>query len=232
MYPLRADQILKWVQGPHVLDVGCTGHAVQIGSRGWLHGRLREQFPAVSGIDISAENITALQRQGFANLHVRSAESFELDEEFDTIVAGELIEHLSNPGLFLQQARAHLKPGGRVVLTTPHPFSLLDITYALFRFPRTCQNLQHTCWFCPQTMKELAERSRLKIEHFELIEDYSPDCPSRPYRAVVRITRTLRFFLPRLFARNAMLFVLAADADVPPGSAGARPAAINGRKTL
>jgi 2-polyprenyl-3-methyl-5-hydroxy-6-metoxy-1,4-benzoquinol methylase len=137
---MRTDVILNWVKGPSVLDVGCTGHAVGIGSRRWLHGRLREQFPSVAGIDISTENIAVLNRQGFGNLYVQSAESFELTERFDTIVAGELIEHLANPGLFLRQARTHLKSTGRLVLTTPNPFSLADITYALFKYPKTCQN--------------------------------------------------------------------------------------------
>ena len=215
MFPLRTDEILKWVKGPGVLDVGCTGHNVVLGSRAWLHGRLRDEFPSVVGIDISAENIAELTRLGFSNLYVQSAESFELGTHFDTIVAGEVIEHLSNPGLFLQQARAHLKPTGRLVLTTPHPFCLLDLAYALLKFPKTCQNLQHTCWFCPQTLKELAERSKLKIEHFELIEDYSLDSPSKPYRSFVQLTHKLRFLLPHLFTKNAMLFVLAPDTPGP-----------------
>lgn len=214
MFPLRTDVILEWVKGPSVLDVGCTGHALQVGSDGWLHGRLRKQFPSVVGIDISEENISELHRYGFENLYVQSAESFELGEEFDTIVAGELIEHLSNPGLFLDRARAHLKPAGRLVITTPHPFCLFDITYALFKFPKTCQNGQHTCWFCPQTMKELAERSQFKIEHFELIDDYSPNNPSRRYRAFVALRRRLGFLLPRLFAKNSMLFVLASKTSL------------------
>jgi SAM-dependent methyltransferase len=211
----RTDVILRWVKGPCVLDVGCTGHRVDLESSGWLHGRLREKFPSVVGIDISAENIDALRRQGFANVHVQSAETFQLAEKFDSIVAGELIEHLANPGLFLQQARRHLKPGGRIVITTPHPFSLFDITYALLKFPKTCQNSQHACWFCPQTMKELVERSRLKIEHFELLDDYPTGSPSRRYRAFVALRKGLGFVLPRLLVKNAMLFVIARGEEVP-----------------
>lgn len=220
MLPLRTDVILKCVKGPSVLDVGCTGHALEIGSPKWLHGRLRERFPTVVGIDISAENIEALKQHGFSNLYVQSAECFELAEKFDTIVAGELIEHLANPGLFLEHARTHLKPTGKVVITTPQPFSLLDITYALFKFPRTCQNLQHTCWFCPQTMKELVERTGLKIEHFELVDDYPPGSPSRGYRAFVALRKCLGFLLPRLLAKNAMLFVLALSNGIPSNGAG------------
>jgi SAM-dependent methyltransferase len=213
MFPLRADAIVKWVKGPEVLDVGCTGHSVNIGSPQWLHGRLREKFPSVSGIDISEANATILRERGFDKIYVQSAETFQLSDRFDTIVAGELIEHLANPGLFLQQARAHLKPGGRLVLTTPNAFSLLFISYALFKYPKTCENLQHTCWFCPQTVKELVERSGFKIEHFELFDDYSPNSQSWRYRLFVTLRRGFGFLLPKLLAKSGMFLVLAPDPD-------------------
>jgi SAM-dependent methyltransferase len=207
--------MLAWVKGPKVLDVGCTGHFVAVGSPHWLHGRLREKFPSVNGIDISEENAGILRANGFDNIHVQSAESFELSERFDTIVAGELIEHLANPGLFLQQAKKHLKPGGRVVLTTPNAFSLLFIAYALFKYPRTCENLQHTCWFCPQTMKELVERSGFKIEHFALFDDYPPGNSSRRYRFFVAFRRVFGFLLPNLLAKNGMFLVLTPQSFAP-----------------
>jgi SAM-dependent methyltransferase len=174
---------------------------------------LREKFPSVSGIDISEANATILRANGFAKIYVQSAETFELSDRFDTIVAGELIEHLANPGLFLRQAHAHLKPGGRLVLTTPNAFSLLFISYALFKYPKTCENLQHTCWFCPQTMKELVERSGFKIEHFELFDDYPPDSPSWRYRLFVAVRGWFGFLLPKLLAKNGMFLVLAPDPD-------------------
>ena len=196
-----------------MLDVGCTGHVVEIDSPVWLHRRLREVFPSVAGIDISAENVDLLRRHGYGDVHVQSAESFELREKFDTIVAGELIEHLANPGLFLRQARAHLKPGGRLVLTTPNPFALLFIFYALSKFPKTCENLQHTCWFCPQTMRELVGRYRLRVEHFELFDDYPPGNPSWRFRLFMVLRRCFGMVLPKLLAKNRMLVVLVPEAD-------------------
>jgi SAM-dependent methyltransferase len=203
--------MLEWVKGPDVLDVGCTGHFVAIGSPQWLHGRLCEKFPSTSGIDISAENAAILRENGFKNIYVQSAESFYLPEKFDTIVAGELIEHLANPGMFLRQSHTHLRPGGRLVLTTPNAFSLLFISYALLKYPKTCENLQHTCWFCPQTVKELVNRCGFKIEHFELFDDYPPRNPSGRYRFFVALRRYFGFLLPDLLAKNGMLLVLAPD---------------------
>ncbi len=207
----RADAILQWVKGPNVLDVGCAGHAVEPGSTYWLHGRLRAAFAQVVGIDSSAEHTALLRTLGYPNIHLQDAETFNLPERFDTIVAGELIEHLANPGLFLIRAREHLAPAGRVVLTTPYPFSLLYTLYALVKFPRTCQNPQHTCWFCPRTLTELATRARLRVVHFDLIEDYRSENPSLAYRVFVRLIRWTRPLVPGRLRKNGMLFVLEAS---------------------
>jgi SAM-dependent methyltransferase len=210
MSRVRAVEILKWVKGPKVLDIGCTSHTLAVGSPHWLHGQIRQRFPDAAGIDISQDNVAVLQKAGFTNLYVQSAESFDLPEKFDTIVAGELIEHLANPGLFLQRVRHHLTPQGTIVLTTPNPFSISYVLYAALKFPRTCYNLEHTCWFCPQTMADLAQRSGFEIRHFELIDDYDSDVSSFLYRLFGAIVKLCRPALPKRF-RNTMLFVLAAD---------------------
>src|SRR5690606_24625687 len=44
-------------------------------------------------------------------------------ESFDVILAGELIEHLETPYEFLRDCLALLRPGGKLVLSTPNPNS-------------------------------------------------------------------------------------------------------------
>ncbi len=195
------------MNGPNVLDVGCTGHELGIDERYWLHGQLRRTFPRVVGIDISEENVARLQEQGFSELHVQSAEEFQLSERFDTIVAGELIEHLANPGRFLDRARQHLEERGRLVLSTPYPFSLHYMLYAFYKYPQTCQNPEHTCWFCPRTLKALGARHGFQLRHFQLIEDYYPFTSSVPYRAFIRFVRLFGPILPDRLSKNTMLFV-------------------------
>ena len=150
----RAEQILPWVQGPNVLDIGCAAHAMRFNDPHWLHGLLCKRFPDTVGIDIRPDLIEQLRQRGFQNLYTENAETFELGRQFDTIVAGDLIEHLSNPGAFLRQAAKHLAPNGRLILTTPYPFCLVQFVYALMKYPRTTWNLEHTHWLCPQTVTE------------------------------------------------------------------------------
>jgi SAM-dependent methyltransferase len=46
---------------------------------------------------------------------------------FDTIIAGELIEHLENPAGFLKQCKKILKDDGQLLVTTPNPYNLSTI---------------------------------------------------------------------------------------------------------
>lgn len=210
----RSEQILTRIIGPNVLDVGCAGHIPKPGSPYWLHERLCASFPSVIGIDLNVENIRQLREVGYDNIHVASAEDFSLDGKFDTIVAGELIEHLSNPGSFLERCQAHLKPAGRLVISTPYVYSLLNMVYAFIKYPQTCQNDEHTMWFCPKTLSRLAARYGFRVEQWELIEDYEFDNPSLAYRIFARLVTTIgRFLLPARLRKNDMLFVFSLEGE-------------------
>lgn len=207
----RVDAILDQVRGRSILDVGCAGHVPRPKSPSWLHGRLVQLFPLVTGIDISNDNIRKLQVLGYGRLHVANAETFALPQQFDTVVAGELLEHLSNPAQFLERAKEHLSPDGRVVVTTPYPFSLLNFLYAFAKFPRTVQNLEHTLWVCPQTMHELARRAGLRIVLWDLVEDYDSESPSVLYRMFAGLIGLLGPLIPKRLRGNTLLVVLEAE---------------------
>ena len=204
----RNDRILELISGPNILDVGCSDHSLRVDSPYWLHGQLLKKFPSIAGIDLNSENIQKMRELGYQNLTVASAEEFSLNVKFDTIVAGELIEHLSNPGLFFGRSREHLKPGGRLVISTPYAFALLNGLYAFLKYPKTCQNDEHALWFCPKTLIELAARYGFYTEHWELLEDYEFDNQSASYRVFARLITTVgRIFIPARLRKNNMLFV-------------------------
>ncbi len=167
------------------------------------------------GVDVSEEAVAQLQQLGIGGILVGDAHEIDLPRRFDTVVAGELIEHLGRPESFLRSAARHLKDGGRIVITTPYPFGLLNFLYALKNFPRTCSNPQHTMWFCPSTLEELARRAGLRIERWRLIVDLQPGSGSLPYRAFVAVMHLIGRFIPRRLRCNAMLFVLVPDGSAP-----------------
>ena len=211
--PDRQDAILAEIVGPDVLDVGCAGHWVKPGARDWTHGRLREALPAIVGVDLSEDNVAKMRAAGYDNVFVGDAEDLGAtfgERRFDSIVAGELIEHLGSPLSFLCSARDLLKPGGRIIITTPYPFSLFQFLFALKNFPRTCSNPEHSVWLCPTTLGELATRAGLRVHSWRLIEDYVLN-EDLLYRWFIRALRALRWVLPLRLRANTMVFVLVAD---------------------
>lgn len=167
----RLERMIGLTTGPDVLDIGFTGPS---GVPRALHVLLRERFPALAAIDFNADQITNLE---LPNTFAADAQDFDLGTRFDTIVAGELIEHLENPALFLRASRRHLKEEGRLVVSTPYAFGLAHVIYAWWKFPKTCSNPEHVSWFCPRTLTALAEREGFRVETLELIFDPWSDPP-------------------------------------------------------
>lgn len=206
----RIDAVLDLIVGPEVLDLGCAGHIVDGELRPSMHERIRERYPSVWGLDSSPEAVQRLRARGWDNLHVGDAQDFELDKKFDTIVAGEVIEHVARPGETLKCAVRHLKEDGRIVLTTPYVFGLHNWLYATVRFPKTCSNPEHIHWFCPSTLTALAEREGLAVTDWMLIAEYSGAPNKVIVRAFYALMRTLGRLLPMRIRGTTMVFLLSA----------------------
>jgi len=209
----RVEAVLAETVGPTVLDVGCTGglqtDRPPSNSPAWLHQHLSQSFDEVWGIDISAQKIEFLHTRGYELTRVADAQDFNLGKKFDTVVAGELIEHLENPSQFLRAAGRHLKPSGRIVLTTPFAHGTPNVAYSWLKYPKTCSNPEHTMWFCPSTIAVLARRSGLRVERVSLIVDFPPGAGSgRLYRRLTPIFLKLQKLLPVRVKANGMLVVL------------------------
>ncbi|MFY9329116.1 MAG: class I SAM-dependent methyltransferase [Georgfuchsia sp.] len=146
-----------------VLDIGFAEHTLEyVDNPNWFHRKLRQFYAgAVYGVDINSELVAKIVAQtGWNNLLAADATdgSHLLDGgDFDVIHAGDIIEHLSNPGGFLTFCRNNLKAGGRVILTTPNPLAWRTLR-RWAGFGCTVANLEHTCWITPTNMNELCRR--------------------------------------------------------------------------
>src|SRR5438046_3632360 len=106
---------LNCMSGLRMLDIGCGA------------GLLCEPFTRlgaqVIGIDPSATNIAAAKLhadKGHLSIDYRctTAEEIDVRERFDIVLAMEVIEHVTDVGVFLNRCTAMLKPGGMMVLST------------------------------------------------------------------------------------------------------------------
>lgn len=156
-----------------VLAVGCVKHSVDETNideeSEFLLKSLAENAGDVVGVDIVEEEVEKLRQHGY-EVYAADAQRLDLDATFDKIVAGEVIEHLENPGQFLTRCKRHLNDGGEIVLTTPNPRRLQMLLWFLLDVDSP-GNEEHTMWFDWFVMEELASRVGLEIVSYQ---SYAP----------------------------------------------------------
>jgi len=189
-----------------------------------MHLQLCRAFPQaeIIGIDTNHAGLQEMKQKGL-NVLFGDAENLEFGARFDIIVAGELIEHLSNPGRFLEGCRKSLKPNGQVILSTPNSFSPMYSLMYLKNFTRAF-NPEHTLWLCPQTLNQIAERCGFRVTKILFVDDLQPEIvSSRWYRAFSWAWKLIRVLLPKRL-RNTIVAVLEPN-DFNPGNTQPLPAA-------
>ena len=78
---------------------------------------------------------------------------------FDTILAGEFIEHIEQPVQFLRDSRRLLRPGGGLVLSTPNPYYPPIILLNWFMIRKYYYSPDHIFEVAPRYMVRLLEQT-------------------------------------------------------------------------
>lgn len=143
-----------------VLDVGFWGQGVGISDKNWPHRLILRQSGNVYGLDIDFD-IEQLENK--SNYKKSNAENFNFDIKFDVIFASDLIEHLSNQGLFLDSCKRNLKQGGKLIITTPNSFNLYNISGKIMN-SEPVVNKDHTCYHNIRTIKSLLRKNGWEIK--------------------------------------------------------------------
>jgi 2-polyprenyl-6-hydroxyphenyl methylase/3-demethylubiquinone-9 3-methyltransferase len=126
-YPLRARFLLAHVAGgERVLDVGC--------GEGAFAAALVDAGASVIGIDVADEPLRRARAQHPA-LELRRVDGEEAwpfeDSSFDAVWGGEVIEHVADTAAWLSEVGRVLRPGGRLLLSTPAHGALTRMRIAL-----------------------------------------------------------------------------------------------------
>ena len=152
-------------RGKRVLHIGCCDHPpnlrAKLAEHKWLHGRLSEVADECVGIDINAEAVEyAKSISGLKNIYCRDITGRVAIPEishlmFDSVIFGEVLEHIGNPvnflGSFVRRYGTNVR---RVIITVPSALrggNVLNI----FRNRETI-NSDHRFFFTPYTLSKVA----------------------------------------------------------------------------
>lgn len=168
-YVSKEQFILDRAKGKRVLHLGCVGYTDQsdeeriASAKNALHWKL-SQVADVQGVDYSASVVAEYRQLGIYNNilvgDVMELEALSLSPGFDVIVAGDIIEHISNPGRMLDGIRSLANPATEIIITTPNAFGLPNcLRYCTGRFR---EGAEHVLGFNTQQMETLLARHGLQ----------------------------------------------------------------------
>lgn len=127
--------------GKRALDVGCRD--------GYWSEKLKQKGYEVLSCDIDPRCAQGLTVDANGELPFG-------DSEFDLLWCSEVIEHLLDPAFTIQEFKRVLKPGGKLVMTTPNQdFWLFRFIQRLGISSAAISNEDHTFFFTYSDMKKL-----------------------------------------------------------------------------
>jgi len=162
----RLDEILRLCEGKSVLHLGYVQHShlydKLINEGAWVHSNIAKVAKEVVGIDYLADDVKIIKEKynyegyfGDAN-HL---ENVPLNRTFDVILCGELIEHITNPGLMLDGLKRFMHPGSVLIVTTPNKWASYYIKQAKSSISEESWiNPEHSCWYSHFTLKNTLSR--------------------------------------------------------------------------
>ena len=175
----RVDYIRALCEGKKVLHLGCANYPYTVHSIEndmLLHYDLEKIAADLYGFDFDQEGLDILASKGTKNLYRADLEHLEdvpLDETFDVVVAGEMIEHLNNPGLFLKGIQRFMNSETTLLITTINAYCGMRFVWYGLRGNRGKQepvHKDHVAYYSYSTLSEILTRHGLSVENFSFYD--------------------------------------------------------------
>jgi len=158
----RQKSILNYCRDKVALDLGCAQHRMmgkEVKEENWLHYRIKKVCKTLIGIDYLEDEVDRLNKLGYNVIkgNVVYIHTIKLPKyKYDVVVCGELLEHLSNPGLFLDNIKKIMSKKTLLIITTPNVYSRQRIKLMLTKkYEKDWLNKEHKAWYSYETLKQL-----------------------------------------------------------------------------
>lgn len=171
----RLEYIREICEGKSVLHLGCTDHPytdAAIAAGTLMHAKLAEVSSELYGFDFETEAIAKLEKAGYSNIFradLERLDQVDLNRTFEVILAGEMIEHLNNTGMFLNGIRRFLSENSILVVTTVNAYcAMRNFKYAIRSAGGSEEPVHpdHVAYFSYSTLKLLLERHGFTVDKF------------------------------------------------------------------
>jgi 2-polyprenyl-3-methyl-5-hydroxy-6-metoxy-1,4-benzoquinol methylase len=130
-----------------------------------------ENLFVIEGSDIFAQNLKTI----YPNLNIINAlfEDAEINEKFDNIVLGHVLEHVESPQVVLSKVKSWLKPGGIVICAVPNARSLhrqaaveMGLMKSIFDLSQKDIHHGHMRIYTPETLRTEFINAEFEVLHF------------------------------------------------------------------
>lgn len=189
----------KWIregipEGGKVLDVGC--------STGQFLAELLGGEYAKFGIEINDGAADKARSEG-VTIVASDLDGFSSPSDhglFDVVTAFDVIEHVANPSSFISKLAAHVRPGGRLLISTGNtetwPWRLMGATYCY------CVNPEHISFLSPTWCQTISAKKEVSVQRTESFSHSAKGWGSRIRQGTANFS--YRFFRPFFrYARQA-----------------------------
>lgn len=160
-----------------------------------------------TGLDFSEEQIELAKKEGTTVLKADLNDTLPLDDNsFDIILASEIIEHIYDTDKFLEELHRLLKPGGKLILTTPNIASLGERIRLLRGIRPAAIDVSvrntpaHIHGFTLADLKDLFKSAGLKLEYATGWDFYLPFGSTKDSPVMGKVCLTFAKTLPTFSA--------------------------------
>src|SRR5688572_22869454 len=161
----HATRLNRWMF--ETIQPFCKGHVLEVGSGiGNLSQYFLEKNFRLTASDLRDEYINILHGKFGRHLNLAGIKSIDLAvenfdtrfsdllQQFDTVVALNVIEHIQDDEMAISNCKKLLKPGGHLVILVP----AFNVLYNLFD-----EELGHYVRYTSKTLNELLESQALEV---------------------------------------------------------------------
>ncbi len=204
------------------VDAGCQSLNEQSGA--WLHEHLAASAQSLVGLDLDTAGVDDARGRGYEAYavdcrDVEAVKALHLPPA-DVVVAGEVIEHLDDPGGFLDGVHALVAPGGILVVTTPNASGLVNAVALLANYE--VNHPDHVTLFSCTTLDSMLTRHGwAPFEHQVYVQQVKMTGPLDARARFLAGGAKVLLGVERLLARAGRPY--AADGLIVVSRASARP---------